>query len=116
MNKIAEIINKKPLLFLLVSLSYLFVLGFLKWRLAPTIEALWFVIGGVLGIYFLDGADVFFPLISLAISFDCVCRSIRGREFVCRNVIRQYAGKRACVVSLSFADSLAGWGSGTGAT
>ena len=62
MNKIAEIINKKPLLFLLVSLSYLFVLGFLKWRLAPTIEALWFVIGGVLGIYFLDGADVFFHL------------------------------------------------------
>lgn len=62
MSKIIEIINKKPLVFLFFSFIYLFAVGFLKWRMAPTIETLWFVIGGAIGIYFLDGAEVFFRL------------------------------------------------------
>ncbi|MBI5448956.1 hypothetical protein HY948_01415 [Candidatus Gottesmanbacteria bacterium] len=62
MNQVMEIVRKKPLLFLLVSFCYLFVLGLLKWWFTPTIETLWFVLGGVIGIYFLDGAEVFFHL------------------------------------------------------
>lgn len=54
--------NKKPLVFLIVSLLCLFGVGFLKWRLTPPIEALWFVVGGAIGIYFLDAAETFFHL------------------------------------------------------
>lgn len=62
MEKVKEIIRKKPLLFLILSLAYLFSVGFLKWAFTPPLAGLWFVVGGVVGIYFLDIADVFFHL------------------------------------------------------
>jgi hypothetical protein len=61
-EKIKEIIRKKPLMFLLVSLGYLLVAGFLKWTIHPTIATAFFVAGGLLGVYFLDFAEVFFRL------------------------------------------------------
>ncbi|MBI5619896.1 hypothetical protein HY950_02965 [Candidatus Gottesmanbacteria bacterium] len=62
MNKIAEIINRKPTLFVVAALGYLTLVGFLKWRTAPPAGALWFMAGGIVGIYFLDAAEVFFHL------------------------------------------------------
>lgn len=62
MNRIIEIIQRKPLLFFIVSLVYLVLVGFLKWGMTPSADAIYFAIGGVLGIFFLDIAEVFFNL------------------------------------------------------
>lgn len=62
MDKIKEIIQKKPLFFLLVSLAYLFLVGLLKWKLTPPPGAVLYLVGGAIGVYFLDIAEVFFNL------------------------------------------------------
>jgi hypothetical protein len=62
MEKIQAIIQRKPLLFLLISIGYLLVTGILKWTIHPTMGMLTFIVGGLIGIYFLDIADVFFAL------------------------------------------------------
>lgn len=62
MDKALEIIRRKPLMFLIVSLGYLIVVGLLKWHLTPPLTALWFLVGGAIGVYLLDGAEVFFAL------------------------------------------------------
>lgn len=62
MGKVLHIIRKKPLMLLATSLSYICLTGLLKWRLNPPIEAIWYIIGGLLGIYFLDFAEEFFHL------------------------------------------------------
>ena len=62
MNKIIEIIKKKPVLFLGVSVAYALGIGVLKWGIAwPPTAGLYFV-GALLGVYFLDAAEVFFAL------------------------------------------------------
>lgn len=61
-EKVKEIIKRKPLFFLLVSLGYLGLTAFLKWNIHPQWGTLWFVVGGILGVYFLDIAEVFFEL------------------------------------------------------
>jgi hypothetical protein len=62
MDKIVAIVKRKPPLFLIVSLGYLILVGLLKWHLSPPLGALWFLIGGAIGVYFLDAAEVFFAL------------------------------------------------------
>lgn len=62
MDKVKELIRKKPPLFLLISCIYLLVVGLLKWRMHPTADAIWFLSGGAIGIYFLDAAELFFNL------------------------------------------------------
>lgn len=62
MNKILEILRRKPPLFLFLSIGYLVVVGFLKWQIHPPIGAVWFLVGGAIGVYFLDAAEVFFAL------------------------------------------------------
>ena len=62
LEKIQEIIRKKPLFFLLASLGYLVITIFLKWRIHPDIATVLFGAGGLLGVYFLDIAEVFFRL------------------------------------------------------
>lgn len=62
MNKIVELIRRKPLLFLLITLAYLVGVGLLKWRLRPPIESVMYLVGGLVGIYFLDIAEIFFDL------------------------------------------------------
>lgn len=59
MNTIREIVSRKPLLFLFVSLGYLGLLGFVKWFIHPPLAAVWFLVGGVIGVYLLDAAEVF---------------------------------------------------------
>jgi len=62
MEKVKELILKKPGIFLLSSFVYLIGVVLLKWGIHPTFETLWFFIGGAIGIYFLDGAELFFRL------------------------------------------------------
>ena len=62
MNKLLEIIRRKPLVFLIISLGYLILVGFIKWHISPPIGAIWFLLGGAIGVYFLDAAEVFFAL------------------------------------------------------
>lgn len=56
------VIGKKPLFFVLISLLFLFLTGFLKWWIRPPVESLLFLGGGLLGIYFLDLAEAFFKV------------------------------------------------------
>lgn len=62
MDKIRQLILRKPTLFLLISAVYLVGAGLLKWRIHPDLNTLWFLVGGVIGVYFLDGAELFFQL------------------------------------------------------
>lgn len=62
MDTVLAIIRKKPLVFLCLSLVYLLLVGFLKWRIRPPVGALWYVSGGLLGIYFLDIAEALFAV------------------------------------------------------
>jgi len=62
MEKIKAIVQRKPPLFLLISIGYLLLAGILKWNIHPNFSSLTFIIGGLLGIYFLDIAEVFFSL------------------------------------------------------
>ncbi|OGG28803.1 hypothetical protein A2973_02045 [Candidatus Gottesmanbacteria bacterium RIFCSPLOWO2_01_FULL_49_10] len=62
MEKVKEIIRKKPLLFLVVSVVYALGVGVLKWGIAWPPQAALYFGGAILGVYFLDGAEVFFHL------------------------------------------------------
>ncbi len=62
MGKLLALIRKKSGLFLLLSVTYLMLVGFLKWGVRPPLPALWFFAGGALGTYFLDAAEAFFAL------------------------------------------------------
>ncbi len=57
-----QIISRKPLVFLFASLGYLLLVGFLKWYIRPPMGAVWFVLGGAIGVYILDAAEVFFAI------------------------------------------------------
>ena len=60
--KIKEIVRRKPLFFLLVSIVYLVLVGLLRWGIRPTLGEGAFFVGGIIGVYFLDVAEVFFNL------------------------------------------------------
>ncbi len=62
MNNIIEIIKKKPLLFLVVSIGYALGVGVMKWGIAWPPQAFLYVAGAIIGVYFLDAAEVFFAL------------------------------------------------------
>ena len=62
MDKIIAIVKRKPIVFLIVSLGYLILVGLLKWHISPPLSAIWFLVGGVVGVYLLDAAEVFFAL------------------------------------------------------
>jgi len=59
MEHLIEIIRKKPLVHLLAPLVFLVFAGFFKWTIHPTWMTLFFALGGIMGIYFLDIAEKF---------------------------------------------------------
>ncbi len=61
-ERVKEIIRRKPLFFLFASIGYLVLVALIKWGINPTWNTLWFFLGGLLGVYFLDIAEVFFEL------------------------------------------------------
>lgn len=62
MEKVLEIIRKKQLVFLAVSVAYALGVGMLKWKITWPPQAFLYFAGAILGVYFLDGAEVFFNL------------------------------------------------------
>lgn len=62
MGKIIAVLKRKPLLLFISSLIYILFLGFIKWRLNIQLPAIEYLIGGIIGIYLLDFAEIFFNL------------------------------------------------------
>ena len=62
MDTLRQILKKKPSEFLVASLTFVLVASLLKWGIHPTLDTVWFVLGGFIGIYFMDVAEVFFAL------------------------------------------------------
>lgn len=62
MDALRMMLAKKPKIFLLVSFVYLVLVGFLKWQFHPVWDWVWYLVGGVMGVYFLDAAELFFNL------------------------------------------------------
>jgi len=62
LEKIKEIIRRKPTFFIVTSLLYLLSVAALKWNIHPAVDTILFMLGGILGIFFLDIAEVFFNL------------------------------------------------------
>ena len=63
MNKFLAVIARKPPLFLIISLVYLALIAFLKWGRQLPVDAIYYAIGAVLGVFFLDIAEAFFNLV-----------------------------------------------------
>ncbi len=61
-ENIKEIIRRKPLIFLLVFFGYFFIAAVFKWHIHPNISTAIFLLGGIVGVYFLDVAEVVFHL------------------------------------------------------
>lgn len=59
---IRDIIRRKPFVLLALSVCYLIVVVVLKWKISPTFGTVFFMIGGLIGVYFLDIAETFFRL------------------------------------------------------
>lgn len=62
MDRIIVILQKKPPVFVIIALIYLALTALLKWQLQFSANFIWYLIGGVIGICFLDAAEVFFNL------------------------------------------------------
>jgi hypothetical protein len=62
MDKVKELIRSKPRIFVYITGVYLLVMVLIKWLTNPSLDALWFFVGGAIGIYFLDAAEIFFGL------------------------------------------------------
>lgn len=62
MNDIAAIIRGKPAIFLAVNILYVVITGIIRWRTGPTLNALWYLAGGITGVYFLDVAEAVFAV------------------------------------------------------
>lgn len=62
MDSVKALIAQKPRIFVYISLVYLLVVVLAKWVAHPSLDALWFFVGGVIGVYFLDAAEIFFAL------------------------------------------------------
>jgi len=62
MDKIKAIITSKPTWVVLVIFSYILILGVLKWRLSPDLTTVFYLFGGLFGVYFMDLADLVFNI------------------------------------------------------
>lgn len=62
MKRLFEIVQKKPLVFLVISVGYALGVGVAKWRIAWPPQAYLYFFGALLGVYFLDTAEAFFRL------------------------------------------------------
>lgn len=62
MNNFFAVIARKPPLFLLIFLVYLALTTFLKWGIRLPVDAIYYASGALLGVFFLDIAEVFFNL------------------------------------------------------
>lgn len=61
-DRIKAIIAEKPQKYVRITFVYLAVVALWKWWMVKDLQLLWFVVGGVLGIFFLDTIETFFTL------------------------------------------------------
>lgn len=62
MEQVKAIIRQKPRIFIYSTLVYFLAVMVIKWIAHPSLDAVWFFLGGAIGLYFLDAAEVFFAL------------------------------------------------------
>jgi len=62
MDKVKEILRRKPSMFFVSSVLYILVVSAIKWWIHPTISTLFFLTGATVGLYFLDIAEVVFSV------------------------------------------------------
>jgi len=62
MDKLKQIIKAKPQWVVLLIFSYILILGVLKWRITPDLTTVYYLIGGLFGVYFMDIAEVVFDI------------------------------------------------------
>lgn len=62
MEKLKQIIKSKPRWIVLLIFVYILVLGVLKWRLTPDLSTVYYILGGLVGVYFMDMADLVFDV------------------------------------------------------
>ena len=62
MQKLLSFLRCKPFFFFWISIIYIVVLYFFKWNIHPTMQAALFIVGSLIGMYFLEAAERFFRL------------------------------------------------------
>lgn len=62
MDKVKEILRRKPSAFLISSVAYFLIVIFTKWWIYPTLSTIFFLVGAGVGLYFLDIAEVLFSV------------------------------------------------------
>jgi hypothetical protein len=62
MEKVKMVFNQKPVISVIISLAYCVGVIFLKWQLHPTTVSLVYALGSIIGIYFLEMAEVVFDV------------------------------------------------------
>jgi hypothetical protein len=62
MQRVLSILHKKPSFFLIGSIFYILIISFIKWNIHPTWSTVLFVLGSLIGMYFLEAAEEFFHL------------------------------------------------------
>ena len=62
MQKLLSFLRCKPFFFFWISIIYIVVLYFAKWNIHPTMQAALFIVGSLIGMYFLEAAERFFHL------------------------------------------------------
>ncbi len=62
METLRKLIRRKPRIFLIISLVYIFIIEILKWHTSFVWAMVWFPLGGLAGVYFLDAAELFFAV------------------------------------------------------
>lgn len=62
MNNVKQLLKGRPFSLLLYTGIYIVILGFLRWKLTPDITMLYYALGGLLGVYFMDIAELIFDI------------------------------------------------------
>jgi len=62
MDKLKSIIISKPRWIVLLIFSYILILGILKWRFTPDLTTVYYLAGGLFGVFFMDIADLIFTI------------------------------------------------------
>lgn len=61
-DEILAIIKRRPPMLLVIPLLYLVAVCLVKWQLTPRPGMFLFLLGGAMGLFFMDAAEVFFKL------------------------------------------------------
>jgi hypothetical protein len=92
---VVDKVIKKPPVFVIITIGVLFVLLVGKWQIELPLQALWFFIGGLVGIYVLEIAETVFKLepspfrtifFSLGLAVVALFLMVSTREFAAKGL------------------------------